>query len=68
MYIYKNLEDVSFNRAFYYSTMIQTLIGSDFTPRSDYTRMIMCTQAIIAYIITAGLIYFTITSHQKKSN
>ena len=45
--------------SFYDSVMIQTLVGVD-RPKSDFIKLAMSIQAIISYLITSGVIIFTI--------
>lgn len=56
--IYKNNEPYGYTDAFYNSVMIQTLVGVSEPAEKDSTRLWMTLQALLSYILTAGIIVF----------
>lgn len=69
--IYSFTENFNATDSFYSAVMIQTLVGVAENPQNNSTKWLMSLQAIISYIITAGIIVFAFKRyfpHHKTSH
>lgn len=57
-FIYYFIESRDSLDAVYQSVMIQTLVGVPENPKRDSTKVMMSLQAIVSYVLTAGIIVF----------
>ena len=60
--IYNEISDLSLSEAVYVSLRVQCLSGSSILPSDRLEKIIISTQSLITYLITSGLVIFSLTA------